>query len=119
MIQALINLVSNAVKYSHDEKYIELGATTSKDSIVIWVEDHGPGIEASDIPHLFERFYRGGDHLTREAGGTGLGLSIVQHIVAAHGGRVGVDSKVGRGSRFEIILPLDGPAEGTGSETRV
>jgi signal transduction histidine kinase len=119
MIQALINLVSNAVKYSHDEKYIEIGATTSKDSIIIWVEDHGPGIEASEIPHLFERFYRGGDHMTREAGGTGLGLSIVQHIVAAHGGRVGVDSKVGRGSRFEIILPLDGPTEGTGSETRV
>jgi len=119
MIQALINLVSNAVKYSREEKFVELGAAGGKDSITIWVEDHGPGIEAVEIPHLFDRFYRGGDHMTRKAGGTGLGLSIVRHIISAHGGRVRVDSVVGRGSRFEIILPLDGPAEGIGSESRI
>ena len=119
MIQALINLVSNAVKYSRDEKYIELGASAGGEEVTIWVKDHGPGIEASEIPHLFERFYRGGDHMTREAGGTGLGLSIVQHIVSAHGGRVRVESKVGHGSRFEIILPLDGPEEGTVAESRI
>jgi two-component system phosphate regulon sensor histidine kinase PhoR len=119
MIQALINLVSNAVKYSRDEKYIELGASAGGEEVTIWVKDHGPGIEASEIPHLFERFYRGGDHMTREAGGTGLGLSIVQHIVSAHGGRVQVESKVGHGSRFEIILPLDGPEEGTVAEIRI
>jgi signal transduction histidine kinase len=119
MIQALINLVSNAVKYSRDEKYIELGASAGGEEVTIWVKDHGPGIEASEIPHLFERFYRGGDHMTREAGGTGLGLSIVQHIISAHGGRVRVESKVGHGSRFEIILPLDGPEDGTVAESRI
>ena len=119
LIQALINLVANAVKYSDERKYIELGASLSKRSVRIWVEDHGPGIEPDEIPRLFERFYRGGDHMTRQAGGTGLGLSIVQHIVDAHGGSISVDSEVGRGSRFEIILPLEGPPNGASSETRI
>ena len=119
LIQALINLVANAVKYSDERKYIELGAALSKRSVKIWVEDHGPGIEPDEIPRLFERFYRGGDHMTRQAGGTGLGLSIVQHIVDAHGGSISVDSEVGRGSRFEIILPLEGPPNGAYSETRI
>ena len=110
LIQALINLMSNAVKYSGDDRRIEMGARAEQDDevIAIWVQDHGPGIDPKEVPHLFEKFYRGGDHMTREIGGTGLGLSIVQHIVAAHGGGVVVKSKLDEGSRFEIRLPVRG-----------
>ena len=118
IIQALINLMSNAVKYSRDDKRIEMGARNDRDSIVLWVQDHGPGIDSKEIPHLFERFYRGGDHMTREVGGTGLGLSIVQHIVAAHRGQVGVESKPGEGSLFEIVLPVSQVSDLTGAENK-
>ena len=113
IIQALINLMSNAVKYSGKDRRIEMGARSEDDDnqIVLWVQDHGPGIDPKEVPHLFEKFYRGGDHMTREIGGTGLGLSIVQHIVAAHGGGVVVKSKLGEGSRFEIVLPVRGLAQ--------
>jgi signal transduction histidine kinase len=83
-----------------------MGARVEGERIIMWVQDRGPGINPKEIPHLFEKFYRGGDHMTREVGGTGLGLSIVQHIVAAHGGSVVVKSRLGEGSRFEIALPI-------------
>ena len=118
IIQALINLMSNAVKYSREDKRIEMGARNERDSIVLWVQDHGPGIDSKEIPHLFEKFYRGGDHMTREVGGTGLGLSIVRHIAAAHGGQVGVKSKPGEGSLFEIVLPVSQVSDLTGAEKK-
>ncbi len=118
VIQALINLMSNAVKYSGEDKRIEMGVELQRDSIVLAVTDHGPGIDPKEIPHLFEKFYRGGDHMTREIGGTGLGLSIVHHIVSAHGGRVNVKSKLGEGSRFELILPVQQASAVNGSERR-
>lgn len=106
IIQALINLTANAVKYSEDDKRIEVGARCERDSILLWVSDHGAGIDAAEVPHLFEKFFRGGEHLTREIGGTGLGLSIVHHIVQVHGGEVSARSTVGVGSTFEIRLPI-------------
>lgn len=106
IVQALINLMSNAIKYGRDDKRIEMGARMQRDSIVLWVQDHGPGIDAREMPRIFEKFYRGGDHMTRQVGGTGLGLSIVKHIVAAHGGSVNVQSRPGEGARFEIVLPV-------------
>lgn len=106
VIQSLINLMSNAVKYSSDDKTIEMGAEQVRDNVVLWVADRGPGIDPKDVPHLFEKFFRGGDHMTREVGGTGLGLAIVNHIVGAHGGRVNVKTKPGEGSRFELIFPV-------------
>jgi signal transduction histidine kinase len=118
MIQALINLMSNAVKYSGEDKRIEMGVERDRDTICIYVADHGPGIDQKEIPHLFEKFYRGGDHMTREAGGTGLGLSIVQHITSAHGGKVSVDSRMGIGSRFQLMLPISQVSDLAGPEKR-
>ena len=118
IIQALINLMSNAVKYSGEDKRIEMGVELERDAICLYVADHGPGIEQKEIPHLFEKFYRGGDHMTREAGGTGLGLSIVQHITSAHDGKVSVVSKMGEGSRFQLVLPISQVSDLAGPERR-
>jgi signal transduction histidine kinase len=79
--------------------------------LLLWVEDRGEGIPASEHEKIFERFYRRGSELRRETRGVGIGLSIVKHIVEAHGGRVLVRSDVGQGSRFTIELPLN-PEDG-------
>jgi two-component system phosphate regulon sensor histidine kinase PhoR len=69
------------------------------------VADTGEGIEAVHIPRLTERFYRVDSHRSREKGGTGLGLAIVKHIVNRHRGRLKIDSTIGEGSRFTVVLP--------------
>ncbi len=74
-------------------------------SVAIEVEDNGPGIRTQDRKRIFERFYRGDDLLSRQTEGTGLGLAISKKIVEAHGGRIELDSKVGEGSTFRILLP--------------
>jgi signal transduction histidine kinase len=79
--------------------------------LLLWVDDHGPGIPASEHERIFERFYRLGSELRRETPGVGIGLSIVKHVVEAHGGRVLVDSEPGHGSRFTIELPLFSDSE--------
>jgi two-component system phosphate regulon sensor histidine kinase PhoR len=71
------------------------------------VTDHGPGIAAHHIPRLTERFYRADAHRSREVGGTGLGLAIVKHIVNRHRGRLRIESEVGKGSRFTVVLPVE------------
>jgi two-component system phosphate regulon sensor histidine kinase PhoR len=104
--QAIINLIENAIKYSDPGSQITIKAETTKEEIVISVEDQGCGIESKHLPRLFERFYRVDKARSRDIGGTGLGLAIVKHIALAHGGTVGVDSIPGQGSIFEIHLPL-------------
>jgi signal transduction histidine kinase len=104
--QAVTNLVDNAIKYSGDSRRISVRASREEQAVAIAVQDFGIGIKKEDIPRLFERFYRGGDELTRAVKGSGLGLTLVREIVAAHRGKVHVQSEPGKGSVFSIRLPL-------------
>lgn len=104
--QALTNLLINACKYTRAGGTVWLRLIGQYHRTVIQVEDTGIGIPASDLPHIFERFYRVNEERTRETGGSGLGLAIAQQIVEAHGGRLTATSTVGEGSLFQIELPL-------------
>jgi signal transduction histidine kinase len=104
--QAVTNLVDNAIKYSGDSRRISVSASLEEQAVAIAVQDFGVGIIKEDIDRVFERFYRGGDELTRTVKGSGLGLTLVREIVAAHRGKVHVESEPGRGSVFSIRLPL-------------
>ncbi len=105
MEQAVSNLVDNAIKYSDDSSTVEGGARIENKSIIIYVKDQGQGIAKEHLPRLFERFYRVDKARSRKLGGTGLGLAIVKHIAQAHGGEVSVESNLGQGSTFKILLP--------------
>jgi two-component system phosphate regulon sensor histidine kinase PhoR len=107
--QAVVNLVDNAIKYSEARATVRVTGSQPPEGVAIRVEDEGCGIEAKHLPRLFERFYRVDRARSRELGGTGLGLAIVKHIVAAHKGAVRVESTIGRGSTFTILLPTAGP----------
>ena len=103
--QVIFNLVSNAVKYSAEGGKIWIRVRKEKKKAVWIVEDQGIGIGESDLPLIFERFYRTDLSRSRKTGGAGIGLAIVKAIVQAHHGTVIVTSKVGIGSRFTVILP--------------
>jgi two-component system phosphate regulon sensor histidine kinase PhoR len=102
--QVLINLVGNAIAYTPQGEVV-VSLEESQDEVMLSVRDTGIGIPPSDIPRLFERFYRVDKARARRSGGTGLGLAIVKHIVEGHQGRVTVDSQVGEGSTFRVYLP--------------
>jgi two-component system, OmpR family, phosphate regulon sensor histidine kinase PhoR len=104
--QAIINLIDNAAKYGPVGNTIEVTAAEKNGTISIRVRDHGNGIAPEHLPRLFERFYRVDKARSRSEGGTGLGLAIAKHIVMAHCGTISVDSQVGEGSTFTILLPL-------------
>lgn len=103
--QALGNLLSNAIKYSPANTTVKIRARLVSGEIELAVIDQGPGIAREHLPRLFERFYRVDRARSREMGGTGLGLAIVKHIALVHGGRVEVESEIGKGSTFRIMLP--------------
>ncbi len=104
--QVIINIISNAIKYTPDGGRIDVVARTGENELTIKVKDTGIGIPAEDVPHLFERFYRVEKSRTSETGGTGLGLAIAKEIVEAHGGQISVESKQGVGTTVTIRLPL-------------
>lgn len=105
----LLNLVSNAVKYTPDGGRVAIHLASDDHRARIRVTDTGFGIAAEHLPHLFDRFYRIDEARNRDIGGSGLGLSIVKWIVEAHGGQIEVASEPNRGSTFTVSLPLDGP----------
>jgi len=105
MAQVVLNLLTNAVKYTGDDKRIRVRAKRSGRNVAIEVEDNGPGVRPHDRKRIFERFYRGDDLLSRRTEGTGLGLAIAKKIVEQHGGRIELDSRLGVGSIFRVILP--------------
>lgn len=106
MARSLLNLVNNALKYSHDQKYIGVNLFRDNGSVKLEVVDHGIGIPQPEQQKIFDKFYRVGDPLVHNTKGSGLGLALVRHIVRAHGGEVSVDSVPGRGSKFTINLPV-------------
>lgn len=104
--QALGNLIDNAVKYSGESREIIVGGSRSNGDLVVSVQDFGIGLEAEQLSRVFDRFYRGGQELTRRVKGTGLGLALVKQVVEAHGGNVEVESEAGRGSIFSMRFPV-------------
>ena len=103
--QVLVNFVNNAVKYAPESLEITIKAEKIAGELKVSIIDQGPGIPADQLPHLFERYYRA-DYSGFQFSGLGLGLYICAEIIKKHGGKIGVDSKMGEGSSFWFILPL-------------
>jgi signal transduction histidine kinase len=108
MAQAISNLLDNAIKYSGEVKQFSITAETVRSDLSIEIADHGIGIPHAEQAKIFEKFYRVGNGLVHDVKGSGLGLSLVKHIIEAHKGTISVESDVGKGSRFTILLPLVG-----------
>jgi len=104
--QAVLILVDNVARHTPEGPCTELTARTTEDELWLEVTDFGPGIPPDEVPMLFERFYQAGDRRARKTGGSGLGLAIAKMIVEAHGGTIGMESELGRGSTVTIRLPL-------------
>ncbi len=105
--RAFVNLLTNAVNYTPGGGTVTVATKVLEPDIVeVTIQDNGPGIDPSDLPHIFERFYRADKARTRTGGGTGLGLAITREIIARHHGVVEVDSAPGKGSTFTVRLPV-------------
>jgi PAS domain S-box-containing protein len=103
--QVLDNVIGNAIKYSYADGEIHISIHFEENQIILNVTDQGPGIPTADQPHIFDKFYRG-TNIDSEVEGSGLGLAIVKNIVENHQGRIWVESTVGKGSSFFIVLPV-------------
>ncbi len=106
LAEALLNLLNNAHKYTGPQKRITVTARRLDGGVALTVADNGPGIARREQKRIFDKFYRAEDPLSRQIEGTGLGLAMVKHIVGAHGGKVAVESELGKGAAFTITLPV-------------
>jgi signal transduction histidine kinase len=104
--QVFSNLLSNAIKYSPGAETVEVEIGSSAEAITISVRDHGIGIPQEQCEHIFERFYRAADASTKAFSGLGIGLYIVAEIIKHYGGTITVESALGKGSTFHVVLPL-------------
>ena len=115
----LVNLLTNAIKYSPESAYIELGLDRRDNEICCWVQDNGTGIAREDIPKLFDRFKRLDRKEHRKERGAGLGLAFVKTVLDNHGGRVEVSSELNQGTRFTLYFPAYDPAAKETAETDI
>nr|WP_283243687.1 ATP-binding protein [Feifania hominis] len=104
--QVLVNIISNAVKYTPEGGAVRVEAEQSADAVFVKVTDNGIGIPKEDLPHVFERFYRVDKARSRAAGGTGLGLAIAKEMVEAHGGSIDIKSRLGEGTEVFLTFPV-------------
>jgi two-component system phosphate regulon sensor histidine kinase PhoR len=109
--QILTNLINNAIKYSPKGGEVRVIGRKDPEGVRFTIADQGMGIPKDHLPKVFERFHRVDNRDTREVGGTGIGLYLVKHLVEAHGGRIWVESEVGKGTQFIFILPPQPPHE--------
>ena len=105
--QCVINLLSNAAKYSTNDKYIRVCTKHTRSGIEISVQDQGIGICEEDLKNIFEPFFRSREESARRRKGTGIGLAITRHIMSAHKGSIHVSSHFGEGSTFRLLFPND------------
>jgi two-component system OmpR family sensor kinase len=112
LTQAMVNLTTNAVRHTEPGEQIELGAAMEGTHARLWVRDEGMGIAPEDQERIFRRFVRGRGRATNRSEGTGLGLAIVNAIAVAHGGRTELESVVGVGSTFSLVIPTGSPPPG-------
>src|SRR5574341_1396282 len=103
--RVLNNLISNAIRHTPPEGRVSVWVRRTSSKVEVTVSDTGEGIRVEDIPHIFERFYRGEKSRSRETGGAGLGLAIARGIIRAHGGDIHVESEVGKGTQFTFHIP--------------
>jgi signal transduction histidine kinase len=109
--QVLLNILSNALKYAREGGKIILTGEDREESVLISIEDNGPGIRKEDIGKVFNKFFRGSREMSSNKQGSGLGLAIARGIVEMHGGKIWVESEEGRGCRFSFILPKKNPVK--------
>jgi two-component system, OmpR family, sensor histidine kinase BaeS len=106
IIQVFGNLLENALRYTSSGGRIKLSARSVSDEVEFRIQDNGPGISEVDLPHIFDRFYRGDKSRSRQDGGSGLGLAISKSIIEAHDGRIWAESAVNEGTTIVFVLPM-------------
>jgi signal transduction histidine kinase len=104
--QLFINILENAIRYTPNDGNISVSAVKKDENALVAISDTGIGIPPEHLPHIFERFYRVDKARSRAEGGVGLGLAIAKYIAESHGGKIKLESQIGKGTTFRITIPL-------------